>query len=439
MTILKKQPVSKVVAPGFTPASVPNLEGWWDVSDAANISISGGSLVQLNDKSGNGRNLNTADITLSLPTYSASGGPNNLPYIQFDGTHNLVYASANIFVPVIVYMLMRITSLTKSLLGGDYRKSICTFSGRQVGIVMDDSPSIGYAPWIYVNGSYNNNPMSYSNGQNMNWQVMTADFLSASPAITPLRFNNEPPGITCLNYAGQSGVLDLQFGASGFTAQYQLTECIIVGTSISQADDNAIRQYLLSKGSIAVKPQLRCYGDSLTAGFCDPSQNWPYLVCANKGLDIVNYGFGGTIVFPNNGSSGVAGQNFVDVYNNEFAYGPYEGQYGVFFFGVNDVNQGGINSAWKTTYQGYLQSLIDRGYDRSKMILVTPPSTTANAAGRATLNTYIADIATALSINHYDAFTDFNNNGGDSLFSDTLHPNAAGNVLEAAAIESFIT
>jgi len=70
-------------AVAFTPTSISGLGIWYDASDTATITSSGGLVSQWNDKSGNGQNLVQA-TDAKKPT-TAGTTQNGLNVLQFDG------------------------------------------------------------------------------------------------------------------------------------------------------------------------------------------------------------------------------------------------------------------------------------------------------------------------------------------------------------------
>ena len=83
----------KAVAAGgavFSPLDLPNLVGWWDASDEATISDTGGLVDQWDDKSTAGNDA--TGTTTTRPT-TGTTTVNGLNIIDFDGTDDFLTAS----------------------------------------------------------------------------------------------------------------------------------------------------------------------------------------------------------------------------------------------------------------------------------------------------------------------------------------------------------
>lgn len=70
----------------FSPLDLPNLNGWWDASDATTITASSGSVSQWDDKSGNGYHLVQA-VAASQPT-TGTATQNSRNVLVFNGTND---------------------------------------------------------------------------------------------------------------------------------------------------------------------------------------------------------------------------------------------------------------------------------------------------------------------------------------------------------------
>jgi lysophospholipase L1-like esterase len=416
----------------ISPADVAAVINWYDVTDNAAIVTSSGRLTQLTDKKSS-RNV-TESITL-YPAYSATGGSNNKAYITIN-ENQYIRDGAGSWTGTggaITFAVIRLSDLTPYLNGAsDYKNAIIGYQGRNRGLVMNNLTG-GYIPTLYdYTGNVHFDILNY--GANTDWQVISFRMYSS---LTEFIINNQPAGITCRTQLAADAASEINIGYIGLGARFQLSELVIADSTISSDDEKGIITYLLNKYQITPKQFLHTYGDSLTAGSCDPANNWPFIVAADNGWQLANFGVGGTIVQPNAGSTGVSGKNFIDVLPTALKW-PYQGQWTVVGFGVNDTNQGGINSTWKTLYKARLQEMLTWGFNPNKFILTIPPSTSIRQSLMAQTNTYISEIASELGLILFDANALFLANGGDSLFADTLHPNGAGNVLTANAITDII-
>jgi lysophospholipase L1-like esterase len=418
--------------PPIDPGDVASVINWYDITDAAAVTLSAGRATTLIDKKG------SRDITESAtlyPQYNASGGSNDKAFIIVN-ENQYIMDSAGAWTGVdgaVGFAVLRLTDLTPYLNGlGDYNNAIIGYSGRNAGLLMTN-PAAGYLPTIKAgDGNVHFDVLKYA--ANTDWQViMFKSFID----LTEFGINNQPAGITCKTQLTGLSPAQICVGFAGLTARFQLSELIFADETITEDDEKGIITYLLQKYSITPKPFLHTYGDSLTAGNCAPDANWPFIVAEDNTLQLANFGHGGTIVQPNNGSTGVAGKNFIDLLPTALKW-PYANQWTVVGYGVNDTNQGGINATWKALYKARLQELLSHGFNPNKFILTIPPSTSVRQATMAQTNTYISEIASELGLILFDCNALFLANGGDDLFADTLHPNAAGNILTANAITDII-
>ena len=78
-------------ATGFNPKSITGLFGWWDFSDSSTLTLSGTSITQVLDKSGNSRTASQGTAN-NQPTL-ASSARNGLSAAQFDGTNDALDAA----------------------------------------------------------------------------------------------------------------------------------------------------------------------------------------------------------------------------------------------------------------------------------------------------------------------------------------------------------
>lgn len=69
---------------------------WYDATQG--LTLAGSAVTQWNDLSGNGAHL-TQSTAGSKPTYNATGGPNSLPVVQFDGTDDYMANTVDLPAP----------------------------------------------------------------------------------------------------------------------------------------------------------------------------------------------------------------------------------------------------------------------------------------------------------------------------------------------------
>lgn len=88
---------AKRPASSWTPASLSGLYVWWDASDTATITSSGGAVSQFDDKSGNARHL-TQSTGTSKPT-TGTRTLNGRNVLDFDGGDILSKSGLNVNRP----------------------------------------------------------------------------------------------------------------------------------------------------------------------------------------------------------------------------------------------------------------------------------------------------------------------------------------------------
>lgn len=71
----------------WDPSMVPGVIGWWDISDLGSVTLSGLSIMQANDKSGNGNHLISDDAGVAPEIYGYNLGGRR--YAWFSGTEEM--------------------------------------------------------------------------------------------------------------------------------------------------------------------------------------------------------------------------------------------------------------------------------------------------------------------------------------------------------------
>jgi hypothetical protein len=83
----------------FYPVDIPGCAMWFDAADNSTITLSGSTVTQWNDKSGNG--YNATNSTYAAPTYSATGFNNGYPGLLFNGTSTMLATPSILPTPVL--------------------------------------------------------------------------------------------------------------------------------------------------------------------------------------------------------------------------------------------------------------------------------------------------------------------------------------------------
>lgn len=90
-----------------SPLEIPNLAVWIDGADSANMTLSGTSILQANDKSGNGRN---ATQVLANAPVLVSNSQNGRSGISFNGTNQCLNLPNFTSVPYTIFAVSRINT-----------------------------------------------------------------------------------------------------------------------------------------------------------------------------------------------------------------------------------------------------------------------------------------------------------------------------------------
>jgi len=111
------KPVPDTSTSSFDPSSHSNIVLWFDASDSQSLTLSGDTVTQWNDKSGNGRHALAESGT---PKLSGTGGINGLPYIQFrrDNGEDYLQVSGSEFFARHMFFICRSPTENWSNYGG---------------------------------------------------------------------------------------------------------------------------------------------------------------------------------------------------------------------------------------------------------------------------------------------------------------------------------
>lgn len=191
--------LSVVTASAWTPASLPNLVAWYDASDLATITESGGAVSQINDKSGNNNHL-TQSVAGRKPT-TGSRTQNSLNVLDCDGGDLLLAPSmAALAKPLTVLFLLKLDVVAqKSVIGKFFAVDIGIngSAGRylyaQTGNAFNGTAGTSWENWCAVHtGTASYLRVNGSNGATAN--AGTADLRGGFDVFANGSQGNSPDG-----------------------------------------------------------------------------------------------------------------------------------------------------------------------------------------------------------------------------------------------------
>jgi hypothetical protein len=146
---------------------------------------------------------------------------------------------------------------------------------------------------------------------------------------------------------------------------------------------------------------IKGFGESNAAGLGapNPSSSWFNIAASSMSFSGIN------LAVPN---TEVNGTNGLDDTRVAGASSPYD--YVTFLYGAYEAYNNVVNAQWKQDYKHYIQeSFIDIGYDRTKLIIISPPYSVSSSNGSYLANLqqvrdYCEQIATELNIKFVDLF-----------------------------------
>lgn len=117
----------------FSPTDISNCGLWLDGADLAKITLSGSSVTQWSDKSGNNTHA-TVPTGASNPTYTTT--LNGFGVVSFQGTNDVLKANNNFTdTSLMLFMVVRISNTqTTATYGGVLVTDTATLFGRSIGI-----------------------------------------------------------------------------------------------------------------------------------------------------------------------------------------------------------------------------------------------------------------------------------------------------------------
>ena len=438
------QPLRSGAFVTFNVNTVPNVLGWYDVTDPTTITV-GTGVSQLRDKTPNHSDLVQATPG-NQPSYNTSGGSNNAAYIGFTGGKSLTYTLGSpINGAITVYMAMQNPTLQNTGRVYSFRVSggVNGLSAQNVFGVGGLGPYWSFFTYDGVgSGSFDINA-SFGD-----WMSLKSVFRGGGVGFQNVNklggygYGAQHAG------AGTPGSLPMDYITFGDgVSAFKLSEAIVIKGEPSPTDDANIKSYLISKYNLPQRPFLFMFGDSHTAGIesGSPIGNFYSLVTQTaNGIDEMNMAVPGTVAYPIGSYGGITGLNLSDQYNtyDNYITENLANTYVAFQYGTNDGTSP-TNPTWVTNYTAYVQHFLSLGLPASHIIMCTPPynSNPVYLTNLTNAVPVIQGIANSLGVKYCNFFGAVQAAGLDCFTvpgGDGIHGNDPIHAVMASLLETFL-
>lgn len=232
----------------WTPANIATVVGWYDASDTATITETGGAVSQWDDKSGNGLNLSQGEGTRQPLTGTVS--MNGVNALKFDGSNDRMATSSNPFGAAVDNAFVIAVHKVDAVANGTF----FTLTGSRNNVNRWQS----HAPWgngtIFLDngGGAAPNRISTSYGVTAGTNVMVGFYGSTTDNVQQI-FKNGSVLIEDASGHSVATVGNIFVGGDGGTDHQNTSigEFIIVNGNISTVDRQKLEGYLAHKWGLA--------------------------------------------------------------------------------------------------------------------------------------------------------------------------------------------
>lgn len=407
----------------FNPGQDQQCAAWYDASNFQSVTLSAlgtqTRMTALADLSGHGNNLLQSDTTKS-PTYNFAGGANNLPYATVSNA-SMLASGVTIPQPYVVYIVVNHTTFVQ--MGDLFQFGSATTNG-----ISDYGPDTRgrYSVCAVASTAWQ---VTDAMNAHTGWQLYKITFQGT---FSNVELNEQ---LKLLFYyknqinPGSASLTQIQMGENSGGPHFGFEEMVIMAGTVNDVKDRQIRDYFFTKYGLTNNDYIAWFGDSIFSGsaLSNSDSCFAYVVTDTLGKDYYNYGIAGTEVW-------LGTTPFL--YTKNYLRGGNTG-WAIVGYGTNDFCSV-TASVWKTNLEAIIQQLINYGYSRSKIILVSPPYQPVKTCLAGTV-TQLTTIASDLGVTFVDVWGYTQTYpGGCPLLVDNIHPNGTCNRIIALYLLGFI-
>ena len=228
-------------ANAFSPSSISGLSGWYDASDAATISQSGGLVSQWNDKATPAHNMTQATGAKQPLTGTATIGGKNA--IRFDGANDILNASG-ITAPTSVTCFAVFSNMKQFVTGTETQTIVC-------------SAISGFTAGWGINGCPFGNAIHRITGEGMATFQLYKNGVAGTPGSDPGTAGDYPYNVPLIAVADATVISPRTVLSIGGTVdevlfgQNDIGEIIYYNRILTSAEKNQLGAYIQTKWGIA--------------------------------------------------------------------------------------------------------------------------------------------------------------------------------------------
>jgi lysophospholipase L1-like esterase len=371
-------------SPAWTQPVIPGVEEInaigdqfliWDLTNASRITLDGSNLQAYNDL-GSGNNDISIASSGARPPYFSSGGSNNQPYVQVLSGDTFGVSSISVTTtPVTFYVLCQLPDpLTDSQRVFAYND----VGGENGPVIETDRIFIftGVSPF------YGPDHQPAARTQWMVLKVIMKDSNSLG-----LQVNDEPEVYTD---TGGGSALTLTKLLFDYAPGIKISEVRGFSRLITEGEQDRIEAYFMHKYKLE-QPEviMLAFGDSHTLGVQSGTATGGYIKRLQDNTVALVYNFAGSGAVMDDWGNGAFTPYSLKAQSAIYAKPKWNDYWVQFQFGTNDAaNETGLSinwATWKANYKTYIDRFKSAGFKTAKMMICTPPlSTAAYVAGNLT-------------------------------------------------------